>query len=92
MDDDLTETWYLLFGGSSADGRGPGEYQGRTTDREIALRHFKECKNNPYSVGYVLVVTDDRCNHMQSPGEYEPLKPIPGLDMDQLYNDMLGNS
>ncbi len=29
--------WFILFDGSSADGRGFGEYCGRTTDPLVAL-------------------------------------------------------
>jgi hypothetical protein len=54
------EVWYLLFGGTSDDGAGPGKYIGRTTDYEEAREHYEECKRNPYSVGYVMIVTDTR--------------------------------
>lgn len=52
------ETWFLLFGGSSADGRGPGNYEGRTTDASVALKHFNKVQADPYSTGYVQVITD----------------------------------
>lgn len=50
--------WFLLFDGSSADGRGAGSYCGRTTDINIARRHLLTCKKNPYSIGGVKMVTD----------------------------------
>lgn len=52
------ETWFLLYGGSSVDGAGPGKYEGRTTDKATAFAHSEKCRRNPYSTGYVLVVTD----------------------------------
>jgi hypothetical protein len=30
----------------------------RTEDVKIAKKHCKECKANPYSFGYVAIVTD----------------------------------
>jgi hypothetical protein len=56
----MTETWYLLFAGTTADGRGDANYTGRTTDKSIAKKHWDECKSNPYSVGKVIVVTDTK--------------------------------
>ena len=53
------ETWYLLFVGSSPDGLGHSIYDGRTTDKEEAIRHFEEIKSNPYSTGKVVIVTDE---------------------------------
>jgi hypothetical protein len=52
------ETWYLLFGGTSVDGAGQGQYMGRTTDKEVARQHYQACANNPYSTGNVIIVTD----------------------------------
>lgn len=52
------ETWYLLFGGTSVDGMGQGKYIGRTTDKEVAHRHYQACVDNPYSIGKVIIVTD----------------------------------
>jgi hypothetical protein len=52
------ETWYLLFDGNSPDGRGTGNYLGRTIDVDGALNHFWKTKTNPYSTGYVMIVTD----------------------------------
>lgn len=54
----MTETWYILYTGTSEDGAGPGKYAERTTSAAKALRHFARCAGNPYSTGYVLVVTD----------------------------------
>jgi hypothetical protein len=56
----MTETWYLLFVGTTADGMGDGNYVGRTTDKSTARKHYDECKSPPYSVGKVIVVTDTK--------------------------------
>lgn len=48
---------YILYGGESEDGRGPGRYIGRTTDKEKARKHFLKTEKNPYSTGCVIVQT-----------------------------------
>lgn len=53
------ETEYLLFFGTSEDGRGNPDYVGRTTDKKQAYKHFKLCENNPYSNNKVMILTDD---------------------------------
>lgn len=50
--------WYLLFDGSSPDGRGEPKYIGRTTSKTIAKKHFKEVESNPYSTGKVMIAND----------------------------------
>ena len=50
--------WYLLYDGTSADGMGPGNYAGRTTSKDEALSHFRSVSASPYSVGYVVKITD----------------------------------
>lgn len=52
------ETWYLLYGGISEDGRGPGTYIGRTTNKAKAQKHDAVCRKDPYSTGKVVIVTD----------------------------------
>ena len=59
----MNEPWYLLYGGSSVDGRGPGKYLGRTIDVFVAARHYIEISKSPYSTGYVEVITDNE--HMR---------------------------
>jgi hypothetical protein len=54
------DTWYLLYGGTSEDGSGPGTYMSRTTDKTAARRHYTECRKNPYSVGKVTIITDTK--------------------------------
>lgn len=53
------ETWFLLYDGQSEDGRGSGQYIGRTTDKEYAKSHYDRVTKNPYSTGNVVVVTDE---------------------------------
>jgi hypothetical protein len=43
----MTETWYVLYGGTSVDGMGPGIYVGRTTDEKVALEHYHKCRKDP---------------------------------------------
>lgn len=59
-------TWFLLYGGTSEDGAGPGVYVGRTTDPKVATNHNRNIKRDPYSTGYVLVVTDTQCRRAWS--------------------------
>lgn len=59
-----TDTWFLLYGGSSVDGRGPGIYKGRTADESVAREHHSEISKDPYSTGYVLRVTDSGIEHI----------------------------
>lgn len=56
----IKEVWYILFDGDSVDGCGHPNYYGRTLLKEEALKFFDKCKDNPYSVGNVTVVTDDK--------------------------------
>ena len=65
----MTEIWYLLYAGTTADGMGDGNYCGRTTDKETAKKHWDECKRNPYSVGKVIAVTDTK--HRRIVFDYE---------------------
>ena len=65
----MTEIWYLLYAGTTADDMGDGNYCGRTTDKEIAKKHWDECKSNPYSVGKVIAVTDTK--HRRIAFDYE---------------------
>lgn len=52
------ETWYLLYDGSSPDGRGMPDYIGRTLSREEAKAHHWKCWNDDYSIGRVKIITD----------------------------------
>ena len=50
--------WYLLFDGNSPDGMGQPKYNGRTTHKELAKKHFEKVENNPYSTGKVMIAND----------------------------------
>jgi len=53
----MTEpTLFLLYSGTSEDGRGSANYSGRTTDKAKAKKHYDKCSSNPYSTGYVLII------------------------------------
>lgn len=56
----IKEVWYLLFDGESVDGYGYSNYHARTLSKEEALKFFDKCKENPYSIGNVTIVTDDK--------------------------------
>lgn len=55
---DAQPTWYLLYEGTSPDGRGSAEYVGRTIDPAVARAHHKKVHGSPYSTGYVMRITD----------------------------------
>lgn len=52
------ENWYLLYDSTSQDGWGHPKYVSRTLDKKVALKHFDNCKKNPYSIGKVVIITD----------------------------------
>ena len=52
------ETWFLLFDGNSPDGMGSSDFIKRTTDKELAIAHYKMTSKNPYSTGKVIIITD----------------------------------
>ena len=54
------ETWFLLFAGSSPDGCGRPAFVGRTTIIAIAWKHYDNCRKDPYSTGYVQIITADK--------------------------------
>lgn len=57
--------WFLMYGGSSEDGRGPGQYLGRTFHPCHALTFYrKHIKGNPYSTGYITAVFDGHTEHV----------------------------
>jgi len=53
-------TWFLLYEGTSEDGRGQGEYIGRTTDKTVAFQHCKKQEDNFYATGGVVAITDTK--------------------------------
>jgi hypothetical protein len=63
--------WFLLYEGSSPDGRGTAEYVGRTTDPVVARAHHAKVSSNPYSTGYVQRITDGYARMVRSASEIE---------------------
>lgn len=59
------KTIYLLFDGSSEDGRGTPSFIEATEDRIKALSHYQKVTDNPYSTGYVQVLTKTSLERMQ---------------------------
>ena len=58
--------WFLLFGGTSEDGRGQGTFKGRTDSPATALTFYREHikKAGPYATGAVQAVTDDKLTNV----------------------------
>lgn len=54
----IRETWYVLYGGTSTDGRGSPEFVCRTTNGFEAFRWFNNQTANPYSIGCVDIISD----------------------------------
>jgi hypothetical protein len=67
------ETWFLLFDGTSPDGRGQPHFVGRTTDKDRACRHYNRCKKDPYSTGDVRIATDGGYSIASSDTNWEVL-------------------
>lgn len=71
----ITQNWFLLFDGSSEDGRGPGSYKSRTTSADTALTFYrKNIKGNSYSTGKVIMVTDTHQHLMNEDAIKEVIK------------------
>ena len=61
----IDETWFLLYDGTSEDGTwGHPHYCGRTRDKEVAKYHYDKCKDNPYSNGKVVAITNSKEIHI----------------------------
>ncbi len=45
-------TIYLLYDGTSPDGRGIPEYVGKTTDKKKVVKHFNKIQD-PHSIGRI---------------------------------------
>jgi hypothetical protein len=63
-------TWFLLYGGSSTDGRGEPKFEGRTTDKKKAIKFFKRDGGSPYSLDEVKVVTDKSIHTVRDISEF----------------------
>ena len=64
-------TIYVLYGGTSCDGRGNPTYVGRTTDMKEAREHLKKGQSNPYSIGSVWAMTDTEFHMIRESCEME---------------------
>ena len=70
----MTEpTWYILYDGESVDGTGSPDFYKRTTDKEVAKKHWEECQKNPYSTGKVVAYTDEKEHRIVWEYEWEGL-------------------
>ena len=74
------ETWFLLYNGESEDGRGSGKYCTRTTDVNVAKQHWVEIKNNPYSTGKVVAVTDTKEKCIWADYDWDEYKQEPQVN------------
>tara|TARA_R110000764_G_scaffold237197_1_gene333160 strand:+ start:304 stop:507 length:204 start_codon:yes stop_codon:yes gene_type:complete len=52
------EDIYLLFEGTSEDGRGFPAFQKRTTSAQEAKAHYEKCDGNVYSNGKVMILKE----------------------------------
>ena len=55
----MSKTWYVLYDGSSNDGRGEPSFMKRTTSKSEAYKHYLGCQKNPYSNGKARIITDE---------------------------------
>lgn len=62
-------TIYLLYDGSSVDGRGIPDYIGWTLDKTEAFKHSNKCRSNPYCTGYVSIVTKSSITRFATVGK-----------------------
>ena len=60
-------TWYLVFAGSSCDGRGEPDFNTRTTDRLEAIALYRKLVCSPYDFGHVIEVTDTAYKKLRIP-------------------------
>lgn len=67
------QTWFILYGGTSVDGRGHEAFVERTTNSKVAKRHLKRNEKNPYFVGSVDVITDEAKRKVFSVDELKKL-------------------
>ncbi len=59
----LTTPWYLLFHGTSPDGRGGARYQERTENPEKARDFLRQERADPYTTSYVVEITSHTYQH-----------------------------
>lgn len=68
------DAWFVMYDAESADGDPRGtqqEFAGRTTDPSKALKFIRDCTENPYWCGHVVVVTDTESIHVSTTRGWE---------------------
>jgi hypothetical protein len=60
-------TWYLVFAGSSCDGRGDPDFKGRTTDRLDAISLYRKFVCSSYDFGRIVEVTATTYKQLRIP-------------------------
>ena len=71
------DPWFILYDGTSPDGRGSPQFCGRTTDPIEARKHFLKCDSDPYSTGRVRIVTDREEGIAWRLDDFDPFIPKP---------------
>lgn len=61
-----SEETFLLYGGSSEDGRGQSRFKRKTKIRKIAEDHLRQIQSNPYCFGHVVWIGDDFVKEIHS--------------------------
>jgi len=61
----INNEWYLMYDGSSPDGRGGAKYIGRTESLDTAKAFYDVNSSNPYWTGYVEIVNDKSIERMR---------------------------
>lgn len=79
--------WYLLFDGSSEDGRGEPTYVGRTKHQALAYKHFKKVSKSPYSTGKVMIANDFKLWR----AEEKDFADRNTLDLQEKYDECFDN-
>jgi len=64
-----TVPWYLLYKGTSQDGRGHPSYAGRTQDPATARAFLTQERKSLYTISHVLVVTETSAVIAYQPGD-----------------------
>jgi hypothetical protein len=59
VDENANPWCYLMYDGFSPDGRGRGQYVGRTYSETVATEFYEKNRVNPYWTGYVQIIKDD---------------------------------
>jgi len=63
------DAWFIMYDAESEDGDPRGTHQdfaGRTTDPAKALKFIRDCTENPYWCGHVVVITTTQSIHVST--------------------------